>query len=162
MVSLADIDDDGDLGVFFGGVALVEEDVEIGDQLLIIDGHGHITDESVARLPPQKVMTSASQFIDLNGDGAADFVLGTFKDDMWGRRHDAPWLAYANKRNGAVVDETKRIFPPTTTGNDRYIEVADFDGDDRPDLYLASRGGPDLLLINVAGRDRNHPLIAVE
>lgn len=29
MVSLADIDDDGDLGVFFGGVAFVEEDVDL-------------------------------------------------------------------------------------------------------------------------------------
>lgn len=110
----------------------------------------------------KKVITSTSHFIDLNGDGAADLVLGTFKDDTWGRRHDAPWLAYINKGNGAFEDETLWIFPQTATGNGRYIEVADFDGDDRPDLCLASRGGPDLLLINVAGRDRNHPLIAVE
>jgi hypothetical protein len=41
------------------------------------------------------------------------------------------------------------IFPSSAIGSGFDVEAADFDGDGLPDLYLASRGSADRLLLRL-------------
>src|SRR5262249_35981058 len=73
----ADIDGSGHLALYLGNIYGQQQ---IGPQLLLNDGTGHFTVSS-GRLPAgisnlqQNVFTS-SQFVDVNGDGCTDLVLG--------------------------------------------------------------------------------------
>jgi hypothetical protein len=145
-VDACDVNGDGLPGLLFGNIDLFYEGADPQNTIFMNLGGGKFREETAERLPQQHVNTMALRCVDLNGDGVIDFVTGTFIDDTWGRRHDAPYKAFLNDGTGHFRDATSEVLPKTATGNGRYIEVADLNGDGRPDLYLASRGGPDIVL----------------
>jgi hypothetical protein len=49
--------------------------------------------------------------------------------------------------SGKFRDGTTHVLPPTVSGVWFDVEAADFDGDARVDLFFASRGGPDRLVV---------------
>lgn len=55
-------------------------------------------------------------------------------------------FAFANDGAGRFT-AASGIIPPATGANAFDLEVADFNGDGRRDLFVASRGRPDRLLL---------------
>src|SRR5437868_3189946 len=76
---------------------------------------------------------------DLNGDGHADILITVSKDT--GIR-PIPVTILINNGKGAFSDQTQSLF---TNGvpmpeNPRQVIVADFNGDGRPDVFMADHG----------------------
>jgi hypothetical protein len=140
-----DVDGDGDLDIFFANVRLFVAEAVPRNRLLINDGRGFFTDETAQRLPEDQDNSFDGDFVDIDDDGDPDIITANL-DDISGRRFNAPYRAYVNNGQGVFEESTKGVFPGGVTGNGLDIEAADFSGDGRIDLYLASRGGPDRLL----------------
>ncbi|WP_055045146.1 FG-GAP repeat domain-containing protein [Devosia sp. A16] len=84
-------------------------------------------------------------FIDYDGDRDLDLIRGRM-GDLGAKRADFPLLAFANDGAGRFT-AAAGVIPSISGANAFDIEVADFNGDDRQDLFVASRGGPDRLLL---------------
>ena len=141
-----DVDGDGDLDLFFANIGFFVDGADPQDRLLLNNGQGRFTDVTTSQLPADSDQTFDGDFIDLDGDGDLDLIVGTMAD-VRGERADAPYRAYQNDGNGLFLDATATLLPATALGNGFDIEAADVDGDGRLDLYLASRGGTDRLLL---------------
>jgi hypothetical protein len=77
--------------------------------------------------------------VDLNGDGLRDVVV---TQNFWGSDETVPVQILLNKGGGRFVLATASLFdgPPTATQLARKIVVADFNADNRPDLFFADTG----------------------
>lgn len=146
-VDLADIDGDGDLDLYFANVRIFNADRDQQDRLLLNDGHGRFTDATATQLEPDDELTTAVAFIDYDRDGDLDLIRGRMGDPR-AQRSDFPLLAFANDGSGHFT-AAPSIIPPIAGANAFDIEVADFNGDGRTDLFVASRGGPDRLLLGL-------------
>jgi hypothetical protein len=140
-----DVDGDGDLDILFANVRLFVAQAVPRNRLLINRGGGFFRDESSERLPEDQDSSFDGDFVDIDGDGDLDIITANL-DDITGRRSNAPYRVYLNNGRGVFEECTPAVFPRGVTGNGFDIEVADFNGDSRIDLYLSSRGGPDRLL----------------
>ncbi len=79
------------------------------------------------------------QTVDLNGDGLLDVVVGDLSFD---RIRPLPPVFLLNRGGGRFVDGTGSLFdgsPPAVEWN-RQMVVADFNGDRRPDIFIADTG----------------------
>jgi hypothetical protein len=79
------------------------------------------------------------QTVDLNGDGLRDVVVG---DLIFDRIQPVSPVFLLNRGGGRFVDATSSLFdgsPPTVEWN-RQMVVADFNGDHRPDIFVADIG----------------------
>ena len=145
-----DVDGDGDLDLLFANVSAFVEDADPQNRLLINDGRGFFTDETEARLPPDTDSSFDGDFRDLDGDGDLDIVTGNSEVDL-SQRRIAPALfrAYLNDGTGHFSEATFQVFGDGITGTGLDLEFGDFDGDGLEDVYLASRGTADRLLLRV-------------
>lgn len=144
-VELFDVDGDGDLDLFFANVSLWNPRALARNRLLLNDGQGRFTDVSLRWLPQREENTLTAQPADLNGDGRPDLITGSFAD-LNGRRSDAP-LRFLIHR-GDRYEEVGGLAPEGVGANAFDLLWADVNGDGKPDLYVASRGGPDQLLVS--------------
>jgi hypothetical protein len=149
-VELGDVDGDGDLGILFANVSAFVEGADPRNRLLINDGNGVFTDETDARLPPDTESSFDGDFRDLDGDGDLDIATGNSDTDL-SQRRIAPALfrAYLNDGSGRFTEATLEVFGEGITGTGLDLEFGDFDGDGLEDVYLASRGTADRLLLRV-------------
>jgi hypothetical protein len=137
---LADVDGDGDLDLYFANVAFVAG-ADPQDRLLVNDGRGFFTDETARRIGRETSFTLDAEFVDLDGDGDLDLVTANVNDTK-------PYRAFLNDGAGVFREGTGSVLPAGLTGQGIDVEVADFDGDGRKDLYLSSYvGGTDRLLL---------------
>ncbi len=122
-VSLGDLDKDGDLDI----VLAKGRHWPLNNLVLRNDGRGHFAAEPVVDLPDR---TYSAALADLDGDGDLDLVVSNDRPDRK--------LVYLNDGHGYY-----RV--SSTFGNadwsTRYVTVADLNGDHRPDLLVANRGG---------------------
>ena len=145
-----DVDADGDLDLVFANVGAFVEGAELRNRLLLNDGRGRFTDVTLDRLPRDSDHSFDADFLDVDRDGDLDLVTANAEVDLSrGRIAPAPFRVYANDGTGHFREATEEVFPAGVTGTGFDIAAADFDGDDLMDLYLASRGSPDLLLLGV-------------
>ena len=143
-----DVDGDGDLDLLFANVAAFVAGADPRNRLLINDGNGFFTDETSARLPAASVSSFDGDLVDVDGDGDLDIVTANADVDLSvGRIADSRYRAYLNDGSGVFADASGEVFGTGTRGTGLDLEFADFDGDGRPDFYLASRGTPDRLLL---------------
>lgn len=146
---LADVDGDGDLDIYFANTVLFTPGADPQDRLLLNDGEGRFTDVTGTHLPDETDPTMTAAFIDYDADGDLDLVTGSI-GDLSGRTASAPFRAFANDGAGRFTPDPGAL-PEGTTGNGFDIVVADFDGKGSADLFLASRGGADRLLLSLDG-----------
>ncbi len=142
-VHLVDVDGDSDLDIYFANVRLFNPDRDQQDRLLLNDGTGRFVD-ATERLVPDDETTTAVTFVDFDGDGRLDLIRGRL-GDLAGRNSAFPLLAFRNE--GEMFAPADAVLPPSAAANAFDLEVADFNGDGRADLFVASRGGADRLLL---------------
>ena len=154
----ADVDGDGDLDIYFANTALFTPGADPQDRLLLNEGDGRFTDVTETHLPDETDPTMTAAFIDYDADGDLDLITGSI-GDLSGRTASAPFRAFANDGRGRFTPDPEAL-PEGTTGNGFDIVVADFDGNGSADLFLASRGGPDRLLLSL--REGGMPALAAD
>ncbi len=139
-VSLADVDNDGDLDAYFCNGA-VASPTPMQDRLFINDGTGHFTDQTVGRLPIQNLPNAQDcDFVDLDADLDLDAVISHRAASNPGGRI----RVYLNNGAGVFTD----ITTAATNTTDTYgIALADIDGDLDMDLFgvNSGAGGADFL-----------------
>jgi hypothetical protein len=76
---------------------------------------------------------------DFNGDGREDVMVVR---SLYQSNRTFPVVVLVNQGNGTFVDETASIFDgaPPQTMDARRLVVADFNGDGRPDVFIADEG----------------------
>lgn len=145
-----DVDGDGDLDLLFANVSAFVEDADPRNRLLVNRGDGHYRDETGERLPAHRDRSFDGDFIDVDGDGDLDIVTSNSEVNLEeGRIEDAPYRVYLNEGGGLYRTATDEVFPEGVVGTGFDVEATDVDGDGRLDLYLASRGSVDRLLLGL-------------
>ena len=143
-VDLGDIDDDGDLDMFFGNVAAFVENADKQNRLLINDGKGFYKDVTQDNLPKDQDRSFAGTFFDIDKDGDLDIITGNVNGGQFGG--STPFRVYLNNGKGKFIVATKEVFPVSATGRGFDMEFADFNKDGKTDIYLSNRGTADILL----------------
>ena len=143
MAALADVDQDGDLDLFFANVALFVRGADPQNQLFINDGDGNFTEETAERLPSDNASSFEGKIADLDGDGDLDIIVGN--TNALAAPGNARVRTYLNDAGHFI--ETDALLPVTANGNVFGMVVADFNGDGESDLFLALRYGGDRLFI---------------
>ncbi len=145
-----DVDGDGDLDLLLANIRGFVEGADPRNRLLVNRGDGHYRDETGERLPEHRDRSFDGDFIDVDGDGDLDIVTSNSQVNLdEGRIEDAPYRVYLNEGGGLYRTATEEVFPPGVVGTGFDAEAADVDGDGRIDLYLASRGSVDRLLLGL-------------
>lgn len=144
-VELLDADKDGDRDIFFANVTLWNARALAQNRLLLNDGKGRFTDVTAAWLVQRNESTLTAQPLDIDGDGRTDLLTAGFAG-LLGENRPGPLRAFRN--TGAKFEEVSgTVIPAGIAANGFDILTADFDGDGKADIFVASRGGPDKLLL---------------
>ena len=131
----ADLDGDGDLDLVVGN----KVDPESGDagRLVLFENQGTATSPRFRQRPPLKIVESfhlAPALGDLDGDGDADLLLGTWNDDV---------KFFRNRGSATVADWVEEpdaaVRPPK--GSMSTPALADIDGDRDLDLFVGQATG---------------------
>lgn len=139
-----DLDGDGDLDILFANVTNLVSGGDSQNRILLNDGSGVFTDVTQERLPPSSERSFDGDILDLDNDGDNDIITGNLPG---GTNTPQPYNIYLNDGNGMFSVGTSFVFPAGITGFGFDIESADYNGDGFGDLYLASRGSADHLLL---------------
>lgn len=137
-VELADIDGDGDLDIYFSNVQLFESGANPQDRLLVNNGRGVFTDVTSSQLPQKTTNTFDTDFLDIDGDGDLDILTGNFNGGV---------RVFLNDGTGNFTDNTENWLPENFNPRAVDFEIADYNGDQLPDIYIAVFDGSDVLLI---------------
>ena len=132
----ADVDGDGDLDIYFANVRMFTPKEAI--QRLLINEHGKFVErsENIVDLNPI-IGALEGDFYDIDNDGDPDLIVGKLDGLTIG----------INDGTGNFKENTLTfITPMTVTIVD--IEIADFNGDSKPDIFVACFRGPDKLLLS--------------
>lgn len=143
---LVDVDKDGDLDIYFANVEIFVPERDLQDRLLLNDGRGTFLDVTT-NLSRDAEVTMSAAFIDFDGDGDLDLLRGSFDLDTT-TEPASHLLAFLNDGAG-VFSIAKGAMPIVTYANAFDLEVADFTGDGVDDIFIASRGGADRLLVGL-------------
>jgi hypothetical protein len=132
-VRVADINADGHPDLFVGGRVIPGRYPETPQSYILInDGKGHFTDETVkynSGLQHIGMVTDAA-WVDMNGDKKPDLVLV----GEW-----MPVTVLINE-NGKLVNNTRAYFDKPSSGWWNKILVSDFNHDGHPDLIVGNQG----------------------
>lgn len=142
-VELFDADGDGDLDIFFANVRLWNPAAATPSRLLNNDGRGQFS-EALGAVPAMADNVIAALPIDLDGDGRLDLVTASV-GDLRTADPVAPVRVLINI-GGRFEDRTDQWLPANTRARGFDVAAIDIDRDGKMDLFIAGRGGPDLLL----------------
>ena len=146
---LVDVDNDGDLDIYFANVEIFIPGRDLQDRLLLNDGRGNFLDVTASHLPRDFEVTMSAAFIDFDGDGDLDLLRGSFDLEQT-TVPSMQIMALMNDGSGTLDHGGgKGALPIVTSANAFDLEVADFNGDGVDDVFIASRGGADRLLLGL-------------
>jgi len=137
-VDLGDIDGDGDLDIYFSNVELFQSGANPQDRLLINDGEGVFSDSTDSQLPQKTTNTMDADFLDIDGDGSLDLLVGNFNG---GAR------LFINDGTGNYTDETEEWLPDDFSPRVMDFEASDYNGDQLTDIFIANFQSRDNLLL---------------
>ncbi len=112
------------------------------------DGFGAFEDQTVERMPTVFDVTQDLELGDVDQDGDLDVVTSNLSSTP-GVAVPVRWRVYLNDGAGWFAEATSDVFPNGVVGFGFDVEAADFNADGRSDLYLASRGSDDRLLLGI-------------
>jgi hypothetical protein len=136
-VNLVDVDSDSDLDIYFGNSGF-QDGSDPQDRLLINNGQGFFSDQTADRLPSIITNTFDAEFADLDDDQDVDLIVGNYNGGI---------RVLINNGNGFFTNQTNAWIPENFTPLVTDLEVADFNNDDQPDIYISVRNGQDQLLL---------------
>jgi hypothetical protein len=156
-VRAADFDADGDLDLVVANVQFVLDEPP-RDTLLLNDGNGKFSLADASALPASGDDSNFTiQALDLDGDADIDIVAPNTEFE----RSAGDYRVLLNDGTARfTLAAADAVLPQSADGNGFDVEVADFDGDGRTDLFLCNRasandaaasGGQQRLLL---GRER--------
>jgi len=156
-IRAADFDGDGDLDLVVGNVRFVLDEPDV-DTLLLNDGKGFFTQAPAGSLPRAGDASNFTiQAVDLDGDSDVDVVAPS---TVFERAAGTLRVLLNDGKARFSVAAPGTVLPASVDGNGFDVEVADFDGDGRNDLFLCNRasvgndpeesGGVQRLLLNRA------------
>ena len=132
-VKPVDLNKDGFLDLFVGGRVIPGQYPETPDSwLLINDGKGHFTDQTVSLAPELKKigMVTDAAWADMNGDQLLDLIL--VGDWM-------PVTVFLNE-SGKLTNKTNQVLGKSYSGWWNSLVVADINGDKHPDIIAGNEG----------------------
>ena len=132
-VVAGDFDGDGDLDLFVGSRVVARQyGMPPHSYLLENDGHGNFRDVTKEKAPglDSAGMVTRAAWIDYDGDGKLDLVVVG----------DWTPVRVFHQENGKFVDRTLAAGLANTNGWWTSVQVADLNGDGRPDLILGNYG----------------------
>lgn len=135
---LGDIDGDGDPDLYFANVALRQSGANPRDRLLINNGSGVFIDVTARQLPEITTNSMDADFVDLDGDGDPDLLIGDFGGGI---------TVLINDGSGSFTDESADWIPENVLPRVMDFEAADYNGDGLTDVYVCAYDGPDMLLL---------------
>ncbi len=136
-INIADVDGDGDRDLYFGNTGF-QEGSNPQDRLLINTGAGFFADATSDRLPAITTFTFDADFADLDNDGDFDLVVGNYNGGI---------RVLINNGNGFFTDNSAAWIPENFSPFVMDLEIADFNGDNLPDIYIAVEDGANQLLL---------------
>jgi hypothetical protein len=158
-VEVFDANGDGRPDLFFANTQLWNPAAAPQNRLLLNLGPGpggvpRFTDAS-ARLPQRLENTMSALAIDLDGDGRTDLLLATI-GDLRSADPAAPLRALRNRAgpDGPMFADESDTWLPAVRARGFDLTAIDADRDDRVDVFVSGRGGPDLLLRRRDGKAR--------
>ena len=135
-IRAGDVDGDGDIDLVIANVSFLM-DTSAQDYLLLNDGTGVFELAGADRFPEDARGNFTIQLVDLDGDGDLDALAPATEFAIDGA---GTWLALLNDGTGRFsAAERGVVLPADVTGNGFDIEVADFNGDGAPELFLCNR-----------------------
>ena len=138
-VTLCDVDEDGDLDIFFANVAFRPNRLR-QDRLLLNNGSGIFSDVTSSNIPFDNEHTTEGIFVDVDFDGDQDLLTANIFSNR-------PVKVFANNGSGVFGEVTHLVMPPGVLGEGIGIKAGDYNGDNLLDLYIVNRGQPDKLLL---------------
>ncbi len=137
-VDLGDIDNDGDLDIFYANVTFTQGSPS-QNRLLFNDGNGFFTDVTSTNLPTEQANTVDGDFRDVDLDGYLDILTA--------QAFDGTYQVLLNDSTGVFAIQTDKIYFPLPQGNGIDVEEDDFNGDGLMDIYLCGFQHTDYLYI---------------
>jgi hypothetical protein len=130
-VAAGDIDNDGDIDLFFGDYDRFQVTIDVNDRLLLNNGAGYFTDVTATHLPGSLAVSSFSTkaaFVDLNLDGRLDIA-----------RNNVPVVdvTYNDGAGGPGFFSTRQT---PYAGSAYHFNVGDLNNDGLPDLIISDDG----------------------
>ena len=130
---LGDVEGDGDLDI------VIAQDFSRQPQLLINNGLGFFTNETLTRMPVMLLGSARAQFADVDNDGDLDIYLISGGASRWGT---GAGVMLINNGSGVFADETvaRMPVPQNTVSEPMDCIFGDIDGDFDLDLRIGSTG----------------------
>lgn len=130
-VTLADVDCDEDLDIFFANVAF-RPGRTTQDRLLLNDGNGIFTDVTSTNIPVDYEQTTEGIFVDIDYDNDPDLITSNifFNRQM---------KVFQNDGKGVFNEVTEEVLPPNIVAEGIGVLAADLNNDGLKDLYLINR-----------------------
>ncbi|MES2183057.1 MAG: FG-GAP-like repeat-containing protein [Pseudomonadota bacterium] len=120
-------------------------------QVLVNDGKGSFANSPVFLLPQSPILPESTvdiDAVDINGDGLNDLVMSITRggDGSTGQYYGTGYLQILiNRGGGQFADETASRYAEQTANAPgawwKFVRVADFNHDGKPDLLLTGAGG---------------------
>ncbi len=105
---------------------------------MINNGQGVFSDVTSSQLPQKTSNTFDTDFLDIDSDGDLDILTGNFNGGV---------QVFLNNGAGTFTDDTENWLPEGLNPRVVDFEVADYNGDQLPDIYIAVFDGADILLL---------------